>query len=207
MLSMRIVAISDVHGKYKSVTLPDGDLLVVAGDCLSRGTITELVDFNEWLGTLPHKHKIVIAGNHDETLQHMTSPSKFITNASYLRDQEIVIEGKRIYGTPWTPTYGHWAFMASEAVLSNHFLKIPSGLDLLITHGPPHTILDLTLTNERAGGRALYEAVKRANPRYHVFGHIHEGYGKLVIADTTFLNVSTCTRAYQPTNPPVVFDI
>ena len=47
----------------------------------------------------------------------------------------------------------------------------------------------------------------RVKPAYHVFGHIHEGYGATTDGRTTFLNGSTCTFNYRPDNAPLVFDV
>ena len=59
----------------------------------------------------------------------------------------------------------------------------------------------------RAGCLDLLEVVKRLRPACHVFGHVHEGYGATTDGATTFLNASTCSVEYQPTNPPLVFDL
>ena len=61
---MRLVLISDTHGDHDHLTVPDGDVLIHAGDMTENGEVSEVRDFNRWLGTLPHKHKLVIAGNH-----------------------------------------------------------------------------------------------------------------------------------------------
>ena len=45
--------------------IPEGDILIHAGDFTRCGNLQEVREFNTWLGTLPHKHKIVIAGNHE----------------------------------------------------------------------------------------------------------------------------------------------
>jgi len=64
------------------------------------------------------------------------------------------------------------------------------------------------------GGRAgcvdlLDEVESRIRPRYHVFGHIHEGYGATTNGETTFINASTCNYRYDRhnLNPPIVFDV
>jgi predicted phosphohydrolase len=44
-------------------------------------------DLNDWLGTLPHRHKIVIAGNHDWVFQEASELARdALTNAIYLGD-------------------------------------------------------------------------------------------------------------------------
>ena|SRR3990167_7434738 len=66
----RFVCISDTHSKHTSIPfMPDGDVLIHAGDFSNVGTAKEILEFNEWLGTLKNKyrHIIVIAGNHDVT--------------------------------------------------------------------------------------------------------------------------------------------
>ena len=63
--TVRVVCISDTHNRFRELSIPDGDILIHAGDITRRGYLAELKDFNDWLLTLPHKHKVVIAGNHE----------------------------------------------------------------------------------------------------------------------------------------------
>lgn len=70
--TVRIVCISDTHGHHHKVEhlLPAGDMLIFCGDFGGRdGSLADVVEFNEWLGKLPYKDKIVIAGkcNTDRT--------------------------------------------------------------------------------------------------------------------------------------------
>jgi hypothetical protein len=62
--SIKIVCISDTHNNLPS-PIPDGDLLIHCGDLTNNGTLAEIQVELDWLAALPHKHKIVIAGNHD----------------------------------------------------------------------------------------------------------------------------------------------
>src|SRR5262249_28918150 len=100
-------------------------------------------------------------------------------------------EGLKIYGSPWTPLFCDWAFMLPDADLASKWDKIPSGLDVLITHGPPFGILDWTNRKEHAGSATLINRVHEVKPRLHVFGHIHEAAGRTESNGTTFLNAST----------------
>lgn len=84
-------------------------------------------------------YKVVIAGNHDLYLENksLDEIQKLLSNAIYLQDSECNIKGLRIYGTPWIPKFGKWAFMlSSKHKLNQKWEKIPSGIDILITHGP-----------------------------------------------------------------------
>jgi Icc-related predicted phosphoesterase len=189
---MRIVCVSDTHGRHRLTAVPDGDVLVHGGDLTLHGTLEDVEEFDRWLGTLPHAHKVVIAGNHDFCFQdHPAEARARLTNATYLEDSGCAVAGLTIYGSPWTPVYFDWAFMLPEVELAAKWELIPAGLDVLVTHGPPHGILDYTNRNEPAGSIGLLHRVSAAAPRLHVFGHIHEAAGRADRDGTTFLNAST----------------
>ncbi|KAJ6572108.1 Metallo-dependent phosphatase-like protein [Mycena capillaripes] len=62
----RFVLLSDTH--TKSFDVPDGDVLLHSGDLTQRGTLKELKATMDWLYSLPHPVKIIIAGNHDSVI-------------------------------------------------------------------------------------------------------------------------------------------
>lgn len=206
---LRLVAISDTHNRHDQMVVPDGDVLVHGGDFTGRGTPDEIRAFNDWLGTLPHRHKVVIAGNHDWGFQISPENARAaLTNAIYLEDSGVEIEGLRFYGSPWQPWFMDWAFnLRTDAELRSKWDLIPDGTDVLITHGPPRGILDRTVTLDDVGCLELRRVVERIAPRLHIFGHIHEGYGQTVVGETTFVNAATCNLFYRPVNPPVVVDL
>jgi Icc-related predicted phosphoesterase len=206
---MKIVCLSDTHAAHNRIQVPDGDILLHAGDVSRRGLEHEIIEFNEWLGTLPHKHKIMIAGNHDFMFEKYPKPArKLITNAIYLEDEGIEIEGLSIWGSPITPWFYNWAFNRHRgAAIRKFWDMIPAKTDILITHGPPLGILDQTDRGEAAGCEDLLEAVHRIKPKLHLFGHIHEGYGMKEIDGTTFINASIMDIEYRPVNKAVVFEI
>ena len=189
---MRIVCVSDTHGYHRRTEIPPGDILVHAGDITQHGTLEDVEFFNEWLGTLPHARKVVICGNHDWCFQERPAEARArITNATYLEDSGCAIAGLAFYGSPWTPLFFDWAFMLSEPGLAAKWALIPNGLDVLVTHGPAHGILDMTNRGEPAGSLTLFDRVREVKPRLHVFGHIHEAAGRSDIDGTVFLNAST----------------
>ncbi|GBF08314.1 conserved hypothetical protein [Aeropyrum pernix] len=65
-----------------------------------------------------------------------------------------------------------------------------SGLtvDVLLTHHPPHGVLDTTFAGVRAGLHDLRSLVDSLKPRAHLFGHIHESPGIESIGGTVFIN-------------------
>lgn len=205
---MRLVCISDTHNLHERVVVPDGDVLVHAGDATRRGKERELRAFDAWLGTLPHRHKIVVAGNHDFAFQQVPGAAGWLTNAHYLQDRAVVLDGVRFYGSPWQPWFHDWAFnLPRGAPLDEVWARIPTGTDVLVTHSPPHGTLDTTVHGETVGCEALAAHVARLRPRVHVFGHIHEGYGQLERDGTRFVNASTCDVRYQPVHAPIVVDL
>lgn len=205
---MRIVAISDTHGLHDHIAVPDGDVLVHAGDVTRHGELDELPALNDWFASLPHPHKLLIAGNHDWCFEELPEGCRqLLTHVTYLQDEAVTIAGVTFYGSPWTPWFHSWAFNLHRGrPIRQKWLQIPHGTDVLITHGPPLGILDQTLEGKAVGCEYLREIVGLLTPKLHIFGHIHEGAGIVEADGTAFVNASTLTRRYMPTNPPIVID-
>jgi calcineurin-like phosphoesterase family protein len=205
---LHIVAISDTHGLHDGLVVPDGDILIHAGDLTMNGDEDDVIAANEFLGTLPHPDKIVIAGNHDFCFERDPKHcSRLLTNAIYLQDSAVVVRGLKVYGSPWQPWFCDWAFnLRRGQPLREKWDLIPSDTDVLITHGPPQGIHDYTSDGEHAGCADLLAAVTRIQPRLHVFGHIHEGWGQCTSQHTTFINASICNLEYRPVNSAIVSD-
>ncbi|XP_053952871.1 metallophosphoesterase domain-containing protein 1 [Anastrepha ludens] len=249
---VRVVCMSDTHSltSYLRFDIPTGDIFIHAGDFTKCGKREEVIEFNNWISTLPHKHKLVIAGNHElsfdtnfteysrnecansrtkhtghlslENMPLLGNPQEDIeialktknirevlTNCTYIEDQLVNVMGIRIYGTPWQPEFCKWAFnlQRGEACL-NKWNLIPNDVDILVTHTPPIGHGDLCCSGIRAGCVELLTTVqKRVKPKYHVFGHIHEGYGITSDGNIIYVNASTCDINYKPQNPPIVFDV
>ncbi|MCX4241146.1 metallophosphatase domain-containing protein [Paraliomyxa miuraensis] len=206
---MRLVCVADTHRYESTLNVPDGDVLIHAGDMLDYGTLEELEPVAEWLGTLPHRHKVVIAGNHDWCFARTAVPARNLlqheAGAIYLQDDEITIDGVRFYGSPWQPEFCNWAFnLPRGEALAAMWAKIPAGVDVLVTHGPPRGYGD-RVHRGLEGCDDLLEAIDRVRPAVHVFGHIHEDGGLWQRGPTTIANVTTwmCERAptvidYEP---------
>lgn len=205
---MRIVCLSDTHSAHDKIDVPDGDLLIHAGDFTGHGSKQQVEAFDEWIGNLPHRYKIVIAGNHDFLFEDEPDIAvPLLKNCIYLQDKGITLEGIKIWGSPWQPVFKNWAFNLEEKDLATKWAMIPKSTNLLITHGPPFSILDKTIDYRNVGCKKLLEAVQRIKPQLHVFGHIHESYGKKAIAGTIFVNASICTLSYRPSQLPIVVDL
>jgi len=195
-----------LHG---SVSVPDGDVLVHTGDSTKLGKEDQILEVNRWLGTLPHKYKLLIAGNHDFGFEREPAIRSKISNAMYLQDSGVVLEGVRFYGSPWQPRFYNWAFNLDRgAPLKAVWDRVPENTEVLLTHGPPFGILDLTARGEPVGCEELRKLVFRLPYlKLNVFGHIHESYGHTMQGGTHFVNASICNLQYRPVNAPIVVDI
>ena len=210
----KIICISDTHGKHEQLNydLPEGDMIIHAGDVSNLGKIYEINEFTQWFSKLPYKYKIFIAGNHDfgfEAIRHSNEIGISIPHGViYLQDEMVEIEGIKIYGSPWQPEFYDWAFnLPRGEKIAEKWNMIPENLDILVTHGPPHGILDDTIQGMRVGCEDLYKRVMEVKPKYHIFGHIHYGYGMKITDETIFLNAASLGERYEYRNKPMVINI
>lgn len=185
---IRLVCISDTHAQ-KPIFVPDGDVLIHAGDLTNRGTIREIQAQIDWLSSLPHPHKLVIAGNHDSFFDPRSRRKEDVGHSiqwgsvRYLQHSNTILDfprhdGRRLYfyGAPQIPECGGPDFAFQYPRNKDVWSKtIPLETDVLITHTPPRHYLDL---RAGLGCEFLRRELWKVRPRVHVFGHVHAGYGR-----------------------------
>lgn len=203
---MRIVAVADTHLFHDELSVPPGDVLIHAGDLCREGTLDELEQAAGWLRAQPHRHKLVIAGNHDWSFVHSPEAAREQLGPSitYLQDSGVTIDGVRFWGSPWQPEYNDWAFnLPRGPELAARWALIPPGTHVLITHGPPQGIGDRYTESVRGGCADLRARALALGLRLHLFGHVHQDGGVFPVGETLFANVTTweCERA------PTVIDL
>ena len=209
----KIVCLSDTHNCNEEIIVPDGDILIHAGDATIQGSVPEIEAFSKWFANQPHRIKIFVAGNHDWLFETNNFYARKILDDSiiYLQDSFIKIEKLKIYGSPWQPRFFDWAFnLMRGAEIAEKWKLIPADTDILITHGPPNGILDEVPRSfwiENTGCEELIKKVEEIRPKAHIFGHIHCGYGTVEKFGVKFINASNCDESYQPTNAPIVFEL
>ena len=210
---MRIVCISDTHGDHSKLKLPEGDVLIHAGDFTNRGEYHDVASFANWLDCLDFKHKLVVPGNHDisfeKDLDTVAEVVKY--SCTLLIDQVVVIDGLRFYGTPWTPNFypEHWAFNhASPGLHCSKIYKqmVAANPDVVISHGPPYGYCDRVLRGN-VGCKELLKTLKVIDPTLTVCGHIHEGYGLLETHFGPVANAAIMDGNYRFINKPIVIDL
>lgn len=195
-----ILHLSDTHGLHKRLgKLPHADVIIHSGDITFGGNENEVIDFLEWFGSLPHRHKIFIAGNHDDCL-YQASIEGLPDNIHYLCNEGIMIENTKFYGVPM--------FVADclEGIYEKQIRQIPTGTDILITHQPPLGILDFS-KNRHYGNEKLLERIGIVKPKYHFFGHIHQAYGIQKYEETICVNSAVVNENYELVNTPQLFKI
>lgn len=221
---MKIISISDTHCRLRKVRVPEGELLLHAGDLTFSGDIPEMSQELRELGRVAKEFKhgcIVIPGNHDRlgewnpTLLKQMCVDQGLT---LLVHESIEIEGFKIFGSPYTPLFHNWAFNIFRGEgLAEKWAQIPDDTNILMTHGPAMGILDeVTTFNgkncewevENVGCLDLYNRIQQLkNLKLHVFGHIHPAAGSKQINGVTYINASTCNEQYKPINPPIIFSL
>ena len=214
---MQLLLISDTHGQteallplLRSEKYAQAHCLIHCGDVTRYGSRKGLKKFADHLSDFKDLHKIVIAGNHDFCFEKHPDESRHILSDAgimYLEDEAIEVSGVTFYGIPWTPQFGNWAFMDTPDNLAERWSHVPYGTDVLISHGPPRGILDMTHFGERAGGIEHRTVVSSIRPKLNVFGHIHETYGKEHYMGVDYINACLVNFHYEMVNQPVLYDL
>ena len=206
---MKCWIISDTHSLHGYLKVPENiDLVIHCGDStnyydLNKNT-AEFDDFIYWFYKLDIKHKVLISGNHDAwgTKQYNIDKVKD-SGIIYLEHEYAEIEGKLIFGSPYTCTFNNWYFMKDRSKISRYWEALIDGIDILVTHGPPKSILDLSHNQlnelEYCGDNSLLKKVLAHKPKVHCFGHIHNSphgdinQGIRIYQDIKFINASCVT--------------
>lgn len=205
---MDITCVSDLHGYYPE--LPGGDLLIVAGDLTARNKFIEYSEWYKWLEKQDYKKIVWIAGNHDNLVQNRQFSPVEDDVIEYLCDSGTEFDGLKIWGSPWTSTFPGMnphckAFTCeTDSELAEKWALIPNDIDILVTHSPSQGVLD-EVNYRSCGSTSLIKPMIHSGCKLHVFGHIHESYGKFYnpILGITYVNASHVNERYQPVNKPV----
>lgn len=207
----RIWHISDTHTYQSQLNIPENiDLVIHTGDASNyrdpMRNESEMWGFLEWYAGLEIPNKVFVAGNHDTSVERGLIKKLDIENLGicYLFNDDITVNGLKIWGSPHTPTFGDWAFMKARNTINRVWESIPDDTDIIAVHGPPKGILDITNRRdnlqEQCGDGALLKASFRIKPKLVCFGHIHDcaevynsGIKHLAGVDTIFSNGACVT--------------
>lgn len=215
---MRIVATSDTHFPLSraKVDIPAGDVFVLAGDFMYSGYLDEWHSRVEALSKLPHPLKILVPGNHDLHIQLFAGPALAELRAAGVtvvgppsrkyHNKIVLPNGMTLGGCPYVSNLPGWAFNVDEDTVWG-YLDTMGRVDILVAHSPPRAALDRAAGNGgHCGLQALRKYITRYQPDKLICGHVHEGYGRMMVDRTEVINVSMCNIQYEMVNAPVVLD-
>lgn len=223
---MRVAVTADIHGTPLP-PVPMCDMLIIAGDIGFKESFGRHASFapKQMMGEVRHwlerlnREVVVIAGNHDfDTEPHRQLHDEGLW--TYVEDECVEVCGMKIWGSPWAPTFGQWAFMANDLALANKYAAIPNDVDIIVSHCPPYGHGDLvgerTPRAKRTGSKSLYDRCKDLpNLKLLACGHIHEQYGIYRVPSFhgardiryTVVNGSWVDSGYTGGNLPIVVDV
>lgn len=231
-IDMKLVCISDTHNRHDKIgdfhstdnfgnakEPLSGDLIIHAGDATGQGSVRELKQFLEWYSKLDFKYKIFVSGNHDfgcETNPELYKQMCTDLGIIMLNHESVVIDGIKIFGSPWTPWFHDWAFNAGRTVneaahykkpfIGDLWAQMPKDTNILVTHGPPYDILDECPDGRRVGCQELSKRISLVKLDLHFFGHIHHSQGELHQDGTSYYNVCICDERYYASNPVTIVE-
>lgn len=210
---MTILHLSDTHGFHHQV--PESrfegiDVVVHSGDCSNwkdpYRNEPEVRSFIDWYRNVPVKNKIYVAGNHDTSIERrLVTPGDFAeAGIIYLENASTIIDSVKFWGSPHTPTFGNWAFMKAREKINRVWDDIPEDTDVLIIHGPPKGVRDLSFDIngdlEMCGCSALMKKCWKLKDTLKLvcFGHIHnmdgvdtnQGVSNYSLTPTIFSNAA-----------------
>ncbi|TKX25356.1 rhamnogalacturonate lyase C-like protein 2 [Elsinoe australis] len=214
----RFYIISDTHGEHLPAhLLPSAsaavDVAIHCGDLTNGSKICEFRHTLDLLKKVDAPLKLVIAGNHDFTLdtpmfkktiaevhpplepelvakeygdwgeaRRLMDDAKeagivFLEEGTY---EFTLLNGAKltVYASPYTPSMNDWGFQYPPGTQHDWLVE---NSDVVITHGPPHGILDKAPGSPRLGCPSLFRAIDRARPKLHCFGHVHSGWGAKLV--------------------------
>jgi Icc-related predicted phosphoesterase len=209
---MKIDAIADTHGLVSLHGIlgdSKADMLILAGDFTRNTKAGSVYNIIQEIVALPHKHKLIVPGNHDGMFEHF-SYDWDKHNIDFLTHGTNYLNGILFACSAYTPKFCDWWFMRDEKTLNDMWERfIPRcgyghtarEIDVLVTHGPPHGILDKNMDGHHCGSTSLRDRLPDIAPKIHIFGHIHEAFGHTKIGDTDYYNVSVLDGHYDHVNP------
>jgi len=173
---MRLLVISDLHGDLESahqaITQFRPDALLCCGDWGDADQVSA-----EQLEVFPRLLPVFSTyGNHDPLA--ILPELKNRDGSKVLLDQGEVraFENLRItaIGGIWAKSHKQPYYVTDEDVAEATSHIVAQGpVDILLTHGCPIGLADLTPKGNRGGQRCFLNATHAISPRLHVCGHLH----------------------------------
>jgi uncharacterized protein len=189
---VRILVISDLHGNlgaaWKAVARLEPDLLLSCGDWGDPEQISE-ADLAAFPARLP---VYTTFGNHDPFDALARLRNRDGSPALLPQGEVRCVEGVRLaaIGGIWAKSHRQPYYVTDEDVAALA-AKIAAGgpVDLLLTHGCPVGLADLTPRHTHGGQRCFLEAFQTVAPRVHLCGHLHVAQERTLLDGRKVINV------------------
>lgn len=218
-LTMKIIAISDTHFPFDKLqlNLQSGDVLIHAGDFLSRGTSNEWDECIKSFDNLSNfRYKFFVPGNHDmfyqyytgACMQDMRKRGVYCLTGPDKRHTEFEVNETKytIGGLPCITGLPNWAYNMTEDQIKNIIFNEIGYVDIFVSHSPPYGLLAGDRANHW-GSIALLEYVNYFKPKVVICGHVHESHGNIKYNNTMIYNVAICDLRYEQNNPITVIEL
>ncbi len=219
---IKILCVSDIHGHLVDLPLSkECDAIIISGDiCPTFDHAVEfqyrwyMNNFLPWCRSL-NKDVYFTFGNHDFFAEKIVTPSGLFTFEEYRDGTEIVgaidntiyiKNNLKIGFTPSSLPFGNWAFNYPEEKIEET-LDSFGKCDIVVSHGPPFDLLDMTPRGEHVGSRALREYIDKNKPRLVVTAHIHHSRGIMNYGETLVVNASIVDEQCKVVNGGVLVEI
>jgi Icc-related predicted phosphoesterase len=178
---VRLLLFSDLHAglaaAWRLVELSRAaDVLVGAGDFGNvRRSLKHSIDVLR-RSACP---AVLVPGN-NESHQELADVCRDWPAAHVLHGSGVTIQGTAFFGlgggVPVTH-FGSWSFDFTEAEAAELLAGCPTG-SVLVTHSPPHGVVDVSSRGRSLGSAAVRDAILRTRPVLVVCGHIHQSAGQ-----------------------------
>ena len=207
---MRLVVVSDTHGRHEELGILEGDVLIHCGDaCNGFQRDPEDVDrLDSWFGRQQFDVILCTGGNHDFAFEKRRSVGReVLQNAIFLEDSRFEMGGVNFYGSPWTPELEGWAFYLKPELAETRWSQIPADTDVLITHTPPAGVLDSNSSGKQCGCPHLRDRITEVRPSIHCFGHVHASAGTHSADGIQYMNASMVSSRYRIVHTPLIYQL
>lgn len=205
---LKLAHISDTHNhRANKWGLQPCDVLIHSGDFSFYGRDTEIRQFFKDIKKARKdtgaKHVICVPGNHEKGVQANEGLFRQLckdNDIHCLIHEPLEIEGIKFFGTPWQNEFCNWAYNVEDTdKLYELYTQIPEDTQVLITHQPPHMMLDYSPMCGHVGSKELWTVLQRrlGKLKYHFFGHIHFSYGIKEFMGTKFVNSAIVSDHYS----------
>jgi uncharacterized protein len=196
---MRILVVSDLHGDLtaaqRACDVVRPDLILSCGDWgdpnqVTRDDLTAFLDMATLYTTF---------GNHDPIELLSLLQNRDGTQVLLAQGAAQVVGGLRLaaIGGIWAKSHAKPHYVTDADVAESAAQVAKAGpIDILLTHGCPIGLADLTPSGRHGGQRCFLEASKIIAPRVHLCGHLHRAQERILKDGRKVINIGATPEGW-----------